>query len=230
MKKSMIKLVAALKSIDLPFWMAILGTGCLLWSWKIQNFDLSTSNDEKAMILRDQLVVSNWEQKRDQWNIALLHELATPQASRDFLARAALESNTTAWIWISKLKMVAEPQNRSAIEQEMYNNVAHYQDLLHNHDVESLLQINRDMTAQIDRSHAAVRHDNELIMRIRSVEASINSATRGMSIGYILGTLLILGSTVLSSRQADGALKKLLNKQTPLSHAPDQRRKWIGDN
>jgi hypothetical protein len=72
-----------------PVLLTILGTGSSLYSWTYEKRELASASDEVNRLVRSQLVIASDEIARDQWVIALNHEIAHGVSDPDVLADLA---------------------------------------------------------------------------------------------------------------------------------------------
>src|ERR1035441_969615 len=100
-------------SVLIPITLAVLGVAALMIAWHSQNVALATATDTRLTLQRSQLVISQWEGKRDQWVIAMNQEFSKTKPDRAWLARTLAEANKATLMWQGYMKLRVDRDSAS---------------------------------------------------------------------------------------------------------------------
>ena len=202
----------------LPLMLLVVGTSTLAYSWWLQNTDLSDANDNISRLMRSQLVVSQWEAKRDQWLIALNQEIAKEKPHPGVLALSASESLKATAIWQSYMAL------RVAKTQEDRDRIIHIRESLIKQadtlnaagDYRSLGELLQKHTGLSNLLGVTKVLDTRFVEDVDEARRLAKAISNRIWQLYLFGTTLILTSTVIASIQTDLTLRRIHTNVAPL--------------
>jgi hypothetical protein len=196
------------------FWptaLVILGTLILGYATVLQLTKAPETAETKNHLQRSQLVIDIAEGQRDQWLIALNQELTRNNPNRSMLAAAALESIKTNARWRSYLAM------RTATSQEAYNAaisereaiIAQAENLDKSGDVDGLVRMTRAFVTVMTNRNELAESDNLFFAQVDEANAIDAKLSIRIAASYVLGSIIMLVSSVASALQSNRALNKI---------------------
>jgi cell division septum initiation protein DivIVA len=188
----------------------VLGTLSLAYAWKVQNYDLAVAQDTRITLQRSQLVINLWEAKRDQWVIAVNQELAKSRPDQLFLAAARAQANKATIMWQGYMKLRVEKDGAVREKIRRRNRLLSATDeRLAMADTKSLLELSATDAASFKALKSLDALDKQFVDVVDETDATVRIANGAMSKFYVLGTALMLLSTIISSTQMTRVLSSL---------------------
>lgn len=194
-----------------PTFLAIVGTFILGYATVLQLTRAPEIEETRNRLQRSQLIVDITEGQRDQWLIALNQELTRDKPNKSMLAEAAFESIQASARWRSYLAMrVANSQDayRSAIS-EREGIISKAEGLKESGDTEGLLRMNREFTAAMKNRRELGQYDDRFFSNVYEAEAMSARISSRIATSYILGSVIMLISSVAYTVQSNQLLKKI---------------------
>jgi hypothetical protein len=194
-----------------PTALAILGTLILCYATILQLTKAPETAETKSRLQRSQLVIDIAEGQRDQWLIALNQELTRDKPNRSMLAAAALESITTNARWRSYLAMrTAKSQDEAnAAISERDAIIAQAEELNKRGDVDGLIGMTRAFAIVMKSRNELRQSDNLFFAEVDEANAMDTKISTRIAASYVIGSTIMLISTVVSTLQSNRTLNKI---------------------
>jgi len=196
--------------------LAALGTAALVYSWSYEKQELARASEEVNRLQRSQLVIDIDEVARDQWIIAFNQELTKSEPNQDMLAVAAHSALVNLVTWQSHMEMrvaqsAADYQNTIAARKAIVAQAQQYADAKNYSALAKVLQSFQEMSRA---SNSTSRLDDKFFAQVDAANAKVAAVEANMRWWYIVGTAMLLFSTILSNVLLDRSFQRL-ERQIP---------------
>jgi len=194
-----------------PTAFVIAGTLILCYATFLQLTKAPETAEAKSRLQRSQLVIDIAEGQRDQWLIALNQELTRDKPNRSMLAAAAVESITTNARWRSYLALrTAKSQDEAnAAISERDAIIAQAEELNKRGDVDGLIGMTRAFAIVMKGRNELRQSDSLFFAEVDEANATDAMISARIAASYVLGSIIMLISTVASALQSNRTLNKI---------------------
>jgi hypothetical protein len=209
-------------SVLIPLVLAAFGTAGLFIAWHSQYLTLAAATDTRMTLQRSQLVINLWEAKRDQWVIAMNQELSKTAPNRAWLARTLAETNkaTIMWQGYMKLRIEKSEKGREQILADRNRLLDGIDALLMKLDTEGLEDVYTANVAVFNASRSLESLDQQFFAISDEGIAAERTAENRMAAAYMIGTGLMLLSTIVAGIQQTRAFSLLQKQQAAKKMVP----------
>jgi len=194
-------MLSLLRRRIVPVLLTIFGTAALLYSWAYEKHELGSASDEVNRLVRSQLVIASDEIARDQWLIALNHEVAHDVSDPEVLAVLAHGALDGFVRWYSHMEMrVARTSDQYQLNIGVRDAVlARAKLLAAAKNYPALLESLRQLSTLAKTLKATERLDDQYFAQIAAARKQVSDIESRVTLWYFLGTIsLLLGSTIAS--------------------------------
>jgi hypothetical protein len=214
-------------SPGLPLALAALGTLSLTFAWLRENDELARAKSNMDRLQRSQLVIDIDQIARDQWIIALNQERAKPKPDEELLATEAYGALQGFATWQSHMETrVANSSEESKAELAARDAIlANAKKLAAANDYKGVMRLLFQLGQMSHNTNSTAKLDERFFASVDTARGRVADLEYDIRLWYVLGTGLLLLSSIFASVLLEISLKRLEKHQQVAVPAPVKQKK-----